>query len=529
MIQGTGSHVGKSVLTAALCRIFAQDGYKVAPFKSQNMSNNSFVTKLGGEMGRAQVMQAEAAMLEPHVDMNPILLKPTGDTGSQVVLQGKPFEHLLARDYYARKAILWDAVVESYERLAKQYEILVIEGAGSPAEVNLRENDIVNMSVALFTKAPVLLVGDIDKGGVFAWLVGTLELLTDEERNQVKGLIINKFRGDVSLLTDGLEFLEAKTGKPVLGVIPYFHDIWLDEEDAVTLERHELPASVEHPAGVAVVSDHGDFGYPFDENAKDVVDIVVVRLPRISNFTDFEALAATEKVKLRYVAHPDALACPDAIILPGTKNTLADLLFLKESGLADALLAAKQEGTHIIGICGGFQMLGREVFDPFHVESTLERVAGLGLLDIVTQMNPEKLTVQAKAKVDNSNFLNVETELLGYEIHQGETELLAETTPLFVIVERSGQSVEVLDGAISNDGKVWGTYLHGLFDNDEFRLAFVNQLRTEKGYSPLQETTNFQFEREKQQGYDKLAELVREHLDIPRVYEILAQNTNNWG
>jgi len=501
MIQGTGSHVGKSVLVAALCRIFAQDGYKVAPFKSQNMSNNSFVTKSGGEMGRAQVMQAEAAMVEPHVDMNPILLKPTGDKGSQVVLQGKPLEHLLARDYYARKARLWDAVVESYERLAGQYAILVIEGAGSPAEVNLKENEIVNMRVALFANAPVLLVGDIDKGGVFAWLVGTLELLTEEERNQVKGLIINKFRGDVSLLTDGLKFLEDRTGIPVLGVIPYFHDIYLDEEDAVTLERDEIPTS--------------------DEEAKDVLDIAVVRLPRISNFTDFEALAATEKVKLRYAAQPGVVGHPDAIILPGTKNTLADLLFLKESGLADSLLVAKRKGTHIIGICGGFQMLGKEVFDRFHVESPLERVAGLGLLDIITEMNPEKLTAQVKAKINNPRFDAAETELVGYEIHQGETELLAGTTPLFVIVERSGQAVEVSDGAISDDGKVWGTYLHGLFDNDEFRLAFVNRLREEKGYSPLQETATFHFEREKQQGYDKLAELVREHLDIPRIYEIL--------
>ena len=510
MIQGTGSHVGKSVLVAALCRIFAQDGYRVAPFKSQNMSNNSFVTKSGGEMGRAQVMQAEAAMIEPHVDMNPILLKPTGDTGSQVILQGKPLEHLLARDYYARKARLWQAVVESYEHLAQQYDILVIEGAGSPAEVNLRENDIVNMRVALFADAPVLLVGDIDKGGVFAWLVGTLELLTEEERNQVRGLIINKFRGDVSLLTDGLTFLEDKTGKPVLGVIPYFHDIYLDEEDAVILERDELPSSGERTAS------------SFDENALDVLDIAVVRLPRISNFTDFDALAATAKVKLRYISQPDTLGSPDVIILPGTKNTLADLVFLKESGLADALLVAKRRGAHIIGICGGFQMLGKEIADPFHVESSLERVAGLGLLDIVTEMNLDKMTAQAKARINSRNFLNLGTELLGYEIHQGETELLAGTTPLFVIVARSGQAVEILDGAISDDGKVWGTYLHGLFDNDQFRLALVNRLREEKGYSPLQETTSFQFEREKQRGYDKLAELVREHLDIRRIYEILS-------
>lgn len=502
MIQGTGSNVGKSVLGTALCRIFAQDGYRVAPFKAQNMSLNSFVTREGGEMGRAQVVQAEAAYIEPHVDMNPILLKPTGDKGSQVILHGKPLQNFTAREYYRQKSKLWNEVVASLERLREQYEIIVIEGAGSPAEVNLRATDIVNMSVALYARSPVLLVGDIDLGGVFAWLVGTLELISEEERKLVKGLIINKFRGDVSLLAPGLEFLEKRTNKPVLGVIPYFRDIQIEEEDSVSLDRRERSVA---PG----------------------LDIAVIRLPRISNFTDFHALAAMNGVSLRYVTRSDALGTPDVVILPGTKNTLADLMTLKEGGLLKAIRAAYKSGAYVIGICGGFQMLGREVRDPFHTESSLESVEGLGLLDVITTINPGKMTAQARARVlDPDRFFGFSGELTGYEIHHGETKLSENAQPLFEIVQRAGEVVHIQDGAFSSDSRVWGTYLHGLFDNDAFRLAFINHIRREKGLELVDVESNFQFDYEKQRQYDLLARCVREHLDMGKVYEIAG--LKNW-
>jgi adenosylcobyric acid synthase len=504
MIQGTGSNVGKSLLGAALCRIFAQDGYKVAPFKAQNMSLNSYVTKEGGEMGRAQVVQAEAAYIDPHVDMNPILLKPTGDKGSQVILHGKPLQNFTAREYYKQKVKLWKEVVGSLERLRQQYEIIVIEGAGSPAEVNLKATDIVNMRVAIYAKSPVLLVGDIDLGGVFAWLVGTLELLTEEECNSIKGLIINKFRGDVSLLTPGLEFLEKKTGKPVLGVVPYFRDIEIEEEDSVSLDNR-----IRQPV----------------DSVEGKLDIVVIRLPRISNFTDFNSLSAMGGVSVRYVTNPEKLGTPDAIILPGTKNTLADLKALRERGLEEAIKSAYSDGTHVIGICGGFQMLGIEVRDPFHVESSLESVVGLGLLNVITTMNREKMTAQARGEVITSDcFYGFADDVAGYEIHQGETELLHNANPLLEIVQRGDNEVKVQDGAISPDGRVWGTYFHGIFDNDEFRIAFANYLRKEKGLKPMDESENYTFNYDKQRQYDLLAESVRAHLDIDRIYQILREN-----
>ncbi len=501
MIQGTGSNVGKSVLAAALCRIFAQDGYRVAPFKAQNMSLNSFVTREGGEMGRAQVVQAEAAFIEPHVDMNPILLKPTGDQGSQVILHGKPIQHLTAREYYRQKPRLWNEVAQSLERLGQQYEIIVIEGAGSPAEINLKASDIVNMRVAVHAQCPVLLVGDIDRGGVFAWLVGTLDLLPEEERELIKGLVINKFRGDVSLLTSGLTFLEERTGKPVLGVLPYFRDMRIEDEDSVSLDESTRPVA---------------------SKMEETLDIAVIRLPRISNFTDFNALSAMEGVSVRYVTRPETLGPPDLIILPGTKNTLADLAALKENGLLEAIRSKVGDGTYLVGICGGFQMMGREVCDPDHVESSLERMEGLGILDITTTMNPEKLTVQVQAQIPATDPLfGFSGKLVGYEIHQGETRLMEDTRPLLEIVERSGGRVHALDGAISANGRAWGTYIHGLFDNDAFRLAFVNHLRVAKGLQPVIASADLQFESEKQHQYNQLAQGVREHLDINYIYEII--------
>lgn len=501
MVQGTGSNVGKSLLATALCRIFAQDGYKVAPFKSQNMSLNSYVTREGGEMGRAQAVQAEAAYIEPHVDMNPILLKPTGDQGSQVILHGKPLKNLTAREYYSQKSILWKEVVSSFERLRQQYEIIVIEGAGSPAEVNLKAGDIVNMRVAMHVKSPVLLVGDINMGGVFAWLIGTLELLTDEERDLVRGLIINKFRGDISLLTPGLQFLEQKTGKPVLGVVPYFKDISIDEEDSVSLDDK-----------VKQVTDR------IEGN----IDIAVIRLPHISNFTDFNSLAATPGASLRYVTSLEKLGTPDVIIIPGTKNTLSDMKVLKETGLAEAIRKSYERGAYVIGVCGGFQMLGLKVMDPFHIESSLESVPGLALLNAITTINPEKTIAQVKGKVlAKERTYGYSDELTGYEIHHGETELLEDTEPFMEITQRGGIKCKVYDGAISHDGRIWGTYLHGIFDNDQFRIAFVNHIRKIKALTPIHESRGYSFNYNKQVQYDLLAQEVRKSLDIDKIYQIM--------
>lgn len=501
MIQGTGSNVGKSLLGTALCRIFAQDGYRVAPFKAQNMSLNSYVTKEGGEMGRAQVVQAEAGYIEPHVDMNPILLKPTGDQGSQVILHGKPLQNFTAREYYKQKANLWKEVVSSFERLRQQYEIIVIEGAGSPAEVNLKSMDIVNMRVAMYAKSPVLLVGDIDLGGVFAWLIGTLELLNKEEQDIIKGLIINKFRGDISLLTSGLEFLEQRTGKPVLGVIPYFKDIDIEEEDSVSLDNRMRQKT---------------------NNVQGNLDVVIIRLPHISNFTDFNSLAAMSGVSIRYVTSKEKFGNPDVVILPGTKNTLADLTILQTSELAEAIKKAYSNGAYVIGICGGFQMLGIEVRDPFHVESSLKSAAGLSLLNVITTMNPEKTTAQVNARVLNQDrFYGFSGKLTGYEIHQGKTKLLGNVDPLLEIIQRGKNECKIQDGAISFDGKIWGTYLHGIFDNDGFRIAFVNYLRKQKGLEPISELENYTFNHNKQVQYDLLAERVRANLDIGKIYQIL--------
>ena len=352
MIQGTASSAGKSLLVAALCRIFHQDGVRVAPFKAQNMALNSFVTREGHEMGRAQVVQAQAAGLEPHVDMNPILLKPEQDARSQVVVMGKPWAALAAGEYYRRKGELWSVVTAALDRLRERYDLVVIEGAGSPAEINLRESDIVNMAVARYARAPVLLVGDIDRGGVFAALVGTMVLLEEGERRLIKGFVINKFRGDVTLLHDGLTMLEERTGVPVLGVVPFIRDLQIAEEDSVALD------------GVSQAGDRGQGTGEKGQGISDKVDIAVIRLPRISNFDDFDALALEEGVQVRFVDDPDRLGHPQAVILPGTKSTIADLLWLRRVGLARAICALAENGIPVVGICGGYQMLGRTISDP---------------------------------------------------------------------------------------------------------------------------------------------------------------------
>jgi len=496
MVQGTASSVGKSVLVAALCRILKQDGLRVAPFKSQNMALNSFVTADGGEMGRAQVVQALAAGLEPSVDMNPILLKPEADARSQVIVRGKVYVTLPARDYYKERLRLLSVVEESLERLRASYDVVLIEGAGSPAEVNLRENEIVNMRIARMAQAPVLLVGDIDRGGVFASLVGTLALLEPQERDLIRGFIINKFRGDVSLLQPGLDFLEARTGTPVLGVVPYFSDIHITEEDSVALEQGKA-----------------------DQGGPKFIDIVVVQFPRISNFDDFDPLEQEEGVGVRYVRDAASLGQPDLVILPGTKSTIADLGFLRRSGLADAVTRLAQKGTPVIGVCGGYQMLGQAIYDPEGVESSEPSIAGLGLLPVTTTFEREKATHQVTAQVAASvGMLAGATgkEVRGYEIHMGNTRGPGEATP-FLVLERSGKRVCLPDGCLGAGGSILGTYIHGLFQNASLRLSVLHYLAERKGMCLPQ----WGAIATQEEYLDKLAALVRAHLDMGPLYKTI--------
>ncbi|MGI6091396.1 MAG: cobyric acid synthase [Veillonellaceae bacterium] len=498
MLQGTSSHVGKSILTTALCRILYQDGYKVVPFKAQNMALNSYVTKTGEEMGRAQVAQAEAACLEPMVEMNPVLLKPTGNSCSQVVLMGKPIGNMSAKEYhqgYSLKAL--STVKECLNKLMASFDAIVIEGAGSPAEVNLKANDIVNMRVAKMISAPVLLVADIDRGGALASVVGTLELLDPDERDLVKGIIINKFRGDIALLKPALDFLEQKTGKPILGVIPHIEDIGIDDEDSVSLDDKA-------------------------NNPQRDIEIAVIRTPKISNFTDFDALANEKDVTVRFIRKGESIGKPDLVILPGSKNTTEDLIYLRENGYDQELLSLAERGTPIVGICGGYQMLGKEIRDPYHTESDLDRIDGLGLLDIITTFAAQKTTHQVLAKCYHHKFLNLdisEANLNGYEIHMGKTDFIAPVTHAFAITARSGEPVSVNDGAIRNDGLVMGTYIHGIFDNNNYRRAIIDALRIRKGLNPLISFNDVQARKEK--SYDNLAATVRNHLNMKLLYQII--------
>ena len=504
MLQGTGSHVGKSILATALCRIFYREGRRVAPFKAQNMALNSYVTKKGLEMGRAQVAQAEAAGLDPSVDMNPVLLKPTGNSQSQVILMGKPVGNMSAREYHKGYSLrAFDTVKEALGRLTSAYDTIVIEGAGSPAEVNLKANDIVNMRVAKYLKAPVLLVADIDRGGALASLVGTLELLEDDERDLVKGLIVNKFRGDVSLFDPAVEFLEKKTGKPVLGIVPYIESMGIDDEDSVSLEEKSNP--------------------PTDENRK--ISIGVIRLPKISNFTDFDCLGGEPDVSLSYVSDPDLLSSLDLIILPGSKNTSEDLLYLKKSGMERALKERFSEGMPIIGICGGYQMLGQEIRDPYHSESETDSIEGIGLLPIRTVFEREKFTSQAEADCINLKFLGFDISqkgLLGYEIHMGHTEFLENGMNPFTVREISEDAksaASAAEGCLSEDGRVFGTYIHGLFDHDGFRLDIINALRRRKGLPVRKGVRNLRAER--QRNYDRLADTVEKSLNMELLRRIM--------
>jgi adenosylcobyric acid synthase len=490
MLQGASSSAGKSLLVTALCRLYARRGWRVAPFKAQNMSNNAAVCA-GGEIGRAQAVQAQAAGLEPTVEMNPILIKPEADSRSQVVVLGQAWRTLSAGDYYRHKLQLWEAVTASLDRLRAEADLVIVEGAGSPAELNLKAGDIVNMAVAAYARAPVLLIGDVDRGGIFAQLLGTHWLLEPAEQALVKGLLVNKFRGDRRLFDDGVRILEERSGLPVLGVVPYLHDHGIAAEDAVTLEDAAAPA---RPTG-------------------DPIDIAVIRLPRISNFDDFDPLALEPGVRVRFVDNPAALGCPRAVILPGTKSTLADLNWLHERGLSAAIRGLARQGAAVAGLCGGYQMLGEVVRDPGRVESDREALPGLGLLPVETVFAGRKATFRSRARVQaQAGFLSgLHGQIVeGYEIHMGRT---ASPAPLFEIVERGGETVSVADGAASSDGRVFGAYLHGLFDNDDFRWAWLASLD-----APASETT---FRALQARAFDRLADAVETSLDLARLDAIV--------
>jgi len=500
MVCGTGSDVGKSVLTAGLCRILKRRGLNVAPFKSQNMALNSAVTPEGGEIGRAQAVQAAACGIPPHTDMNPVLLKPNSDMGSQVIVQGKVVGSMSVHEYNAYKPEAFKKIRKSYGRLAAAHDFIVIEGAGSIAEINLKAHDIANLKVAEMAGCPVILVADIDRGGVFAQIVGTLELLEPAERALVRGVVINKFRGDPSLLTSGIEFVERRTGVPVLGVVPYFTGFRLPEEDSVALTKRTE-------------------GWK-EGRAEGKISVGVVKLPRISNYTDFDALEAEPDVALRYIENSHDLTGLDVLILPGSKSTIADLFFLMEEGLFGAILAFP---GRIAGICGGYQMLGKHILDPVGVESSVVEADGLGLLDASTTMLPHKETHQVEARLLQGGAVVAPTcgsvELSGYEIHMGET-LVGDGSRSFAFISsRSGNPVKVRDGAVSTDGRVFGTYLHGIFDNAPFRAAYLNRIRKEKGL-PLPVING-----EMDDPLDLLATHLETHLDMERVLAICGLGT----
>ncbi len=486
MFQGTSSNAGKSVLAAAMCRILMQDGVRVAPFKSQNMSLNSFVTHDGCEMGRAQVTQAQACRLEPDVRMNPILLKPNSDTGSQVIVRGRAVANMRVGEYIRYKPEAFVAARECYDSLSDQYDAIVLEGAGSPGEVNLKHHDIVNMTMARHAASPVLLVGDIDRGGVFASFVGTMEVLAEWERQMVAGFVINRFRGDASLLASAVEFTMRYTGKDTFGVVPYLPNLGLPEEDSVEFKSGALDASATDQPGV---------------------EVAVIDLPHISNFTDIDALRIEPDVHLRIVRSADQLGSPDAVILPGSKNTLGDLAHLKASGLAARLGRLAEAGeTEIVGICGGFQMLGREILDPDRIESDAPSEAGLGLLDVSTTLAGQKTLVRTEA-------VHVATGLAvrGYEIHHGRTGA-GDGEAMFRTADGE------VCGISSGEAMVWGTYMHGVFDADEFRRWWIDRLRARRGLAPL-ETPQAIYEIEP--ALDRLAAVVRDSIDVKRIYEAM--------
>jgi len=494
MVQGTASHAGKSLMVAALCRIFRQDGYNVAPFKAQNMSLNSFVTPDGGEIGRAQAVQAEAACVPPTVEMNPVLLKPEADSRSQVVLMGKPHITVAAADYYDLKSHLWPHVTSSLDKLRSDYDIIVIEGAGSPAEINLSDREIVNMRVARYANAPVLLIGDIERGGVFASLIGTMELLESEECALIKSFVINKFRGDPSILEPGLRILEERTNVPVAGIIPWFDDIYIADEDSLGLENRHYRTSETR------------------------IDIAVIRFPYLANFDDFDPLENEPGVTLRYVNSVIQLGEPDLIILPGTKTTISDLSWLKQQGFPEKILEQYRQGSFIIGICGGYQMLGQKVLDPDRLESRVTEDKGLGLLPITTVFTEQKETHQVTGEVIDGIGLLAGAKgapIEGYEIHMGLSNGKPDLVP-FGLSRRDLENSSHQEGALDAKGRVLGTYVHGLFQSTALRRTILHNIANAKGKpTPIESSETI-----KDSEYDKLAELVRNSLDMDLIYRI---------
>lgn len=483
MFAGTGSDVGKSIIAAAFCRIFLQDGYKPAPFKAQNMALNSYATPEGLEIGRAQAVQAEAAGVPCHTDMNPLLLKPTTDCNTQVVLHGRPIGNQSAYQYFRKEGReeLRAEVNGAFDRLKTRYNPVVMEGAGSISEINLREVDLVNMPMAIHAKADVILVADIDRGGVFASVYGSVMLLTPQERKHLKGILINKFRGDIRLFESGVKMIEELCSVPVVGVVPYYKDIYIEEEDSVALETKNVQAS------------------------RGKVNIAVVLLRHLSNFTDFNALERDPRVHLFYTNNTDELQKADIILLPGSKSTLSDLYELRRNGVAGAILAAHRAGTTVMGICGGYQLMGQEICDPHHVEGDIERLPGLGLLPVTTQMQGEKVTRQVQFRFRDSQSL-----CEGYEIHMGETRHTegAQPSPLNQLTD--GQA----DGYFV-DRTCMGTYIHGILDN----TAFIDYLL--EPFADRLTDTAFDYKTFKEEQYDKLAAHVRSHVNMPLIYEIL--------
>lgn len=491
MIQGCASSVGKSLIATGLCRLFHRRGLSVAPFKAQNMSLNSYVTVDGGEIGRAQAVQADAAGIEPTVDMNPVLLKPEGDAKSQVVVLGRPYASMDARSYHDRKRSLSGVVRASLDRLRAAYDIVVIEGAGSPAEINLRERDIVNMHVAQMVDAPVLLVGDIDRGGVFAHFVGTLELLEREERALIVGLVINKFRGDVRLLESGVRMIEERTGIPMLGIVPYVHNLRIADEDSVSLDHRRS----------------------YGKGAAGDIVIAVVRFPRISNFDDFLALEHEEGVVVRYVDSATNLLDADLVVLPGTKDTRSDLRWLREQGIDDALLERARRNSPILGICGGYQMLGASIDDPLGVEGRAGSERGLQLLPVRTEYRRDKTTIRVRARTipGAGSFLTDPCRALdvdGYEIHMGNVEPTTDAPPLFVHDDGRREGTA--------RGSVVGTLLHGLFENDEIRAGILARLSHRRARPELGRRIATPHEE-----YDRLADALESNLDLPRIGKLL--------
>ena len=489
MIQGTTSDAGKSTLVAALCRVFANQGIKVAPFKPQNMALNSAVTNDGGEIGRAQALQAIAAKVEPETDFNPILLKPNSDTGAQVIIHGKAISNMEAGKYHDYKKVAMDAVITSHERLAKRFDLLLVEGAGSPAEINLRENDIANMGYAEKVDCPVIIIADIDKGGVFAHLVGTLALLSGSEQARVKGFVINRFRGDISLLQGGLDWLEQYTGKPVLGVLPYLHDLTLDAEDAVAINNNVTHATI---------------------------NIAILLVPHISNHTDFDALRLHPNINVNYIRHTQVIPDVDLIILPGSKNVLGDLTFLINEGWDNQIKRHLRYGGKVLGICGGMQMLGNIIYDPEGVESSLKRVSGLALCDFETTLTSQKVLSKVTATLKLNNR---QTLCSGYEIHAGVSKGNALKTPLITFNDHPNGFKT--DGFISDDNAIAGTYLHGLFDEPNATMEILKWVKPDLNIDPISIDTH------REQQLARLATICETHLDIAQITSIYKGHNND--